>query len=129
MCAKELAAKRAVREAAGAVIEALEQRRMLTVCDNSFGPLLTIKGDDSYDNAITLDYNPGTDTVTVKEHGSVPGGCLNGGYSGLTFVVAYGGATPTATTTGNDTIDASALPSGTQKAGQSCLFLGGTNNQ
>jgi len=103
----------ALRRAVSVTIEHLEQRRLLTTCSLDLGTsVLTVLGDDGgVGNNIVISYNSGATTVSVTDSvAGVNAACTN--RSGVVEVDAYGGTTSTATSTGNDTIDGSSIPSG-----------------
>src|SRR5688572_8978458 len=88
----------------GVVVEALEQRRLLTTCFDPAGGIMQVFGDNSgTGNNIVLSYNSGAATVTVTDSVAGATNCANIDAGGITAIEVYGGATETATNTGADT--------------------------
>src|SRR5258706_4246585 len=119
---KHLKTKRVLQDAVRAIwIEPLEERRMLST--NCVPPIggngwLQICG-DSAGNIIAMSYNNATAKLTVTD--SVSGAtaaCANIDVIPVTAMEVYGGSSTSATSTGNDTIDASASPLGATIFGQ-----------
>src|SRR5438477_7675188 len=88
MATKMLDGKRALQ---AAVLEVLEQRRLLTTCQLEADNItLDVFGDDSnYNNLITFQYDGGTTVVIPKEHGTAPASCASG-FASLSRVKVYG---------------------------------------
>src|SRR5438128_1538632 len=106
MFLQKLFGRKAVERAAFATIEQLEQRRLLTDCVLNTSSPMEVDGNDNIDNVIVITYDSGTGTVTVTDSAASTSNCAN---RSVASIIVYGGHNQSATSTGADTIDASAL--------------------
>src|SRR5436853_7301232 len=104
MSAIQIKRARVLRDAAQAVLmESLERRRLLTTCTGTNN--ITILGNDSVDNKMTISFNSGTGLVSVTDGAAIVTNCTN---LSVSSIKAFGGnsTSPSYTGTGDDLIDA-----------------------
>jgi Ca2+-binding RTX toxin-like protein len=107
MSSKQKERQHVVCRAVLVTIEQLEQRRLLTSCDVVFD-ILTVSGDDSVNNNMTISYSAGK--VTVTDSAASTTNCAD--KLDIGRIIVYGGSGPSATSTGADTVTvASSIPS------------------